>query len=31
MRTGADQLWVADLHYIRILTGFVDLAAILDA
>jgi putative transposase len=29
--TGRDQLWVADLTYIRILTGFVYLAVILDA
>jgi putative transposase len=29
--TGPDQLWVADLTYIRILTGFVYLAVILDA
>ena len=29
--TGRDQLWVADLTYIRILTGFVHLAVILDA
>jgi putative transposase len=29
--TGPDQLWVADLTYIRILSGFVYLAVILDA
>jgi putative transposase len=29
--TGPDQLWVADLTSIRILSGFVDLAVILDA
>jgi putative transposase len=29
--TGRDQLWVADLTYIRIRTGFVYLAVILDA
>jgi putative transposase len=29
--TGPDQLWVADLTYIRVLTGFVYLAVILDA
>jgi putative transposase len=29
--TGPDQLWVADLTYIRILTGFVYLAVVLDA
>jgi putative transposase len=29
--TGPDQLWVADLTYIRILTGFVHLAVVLDA
>jgi putative transposase len=29
--TGPDQLWVADLTYIRILAGFVYLAVILDA
>ena len=29
--TGPDQLWVADLTYIRLLTGFVYLAVILDA
>ena len=29
--TGRDQLWVADLTYIRIQTGFVHLAVILDA
>jgi putative transposase len=29
--TGRDQLWVADLTYIRILSGFVYLAVILDA
>jgi putative transposase len=29
--SGPDQLWVADLTYIRILTGFVYLAVILDA
>jgi putative transposase len=29
--TGPDQLWVADLTYIRILSGFVCLAVILDA
>ena len=29
--TGRDQLWVADLTYIRIQTGFVYLAVILDA
>ena len=29
--TGPDQLWVADLTYIRILGGFVFLAVILDA
>ncbi len=29
--TGPDQLWVADLTYIRILTGFAYLAVILDA
>jgi putative transposase len=28
---GPDQLWVADLTYIRVLTGFVYLAVILDA
>jgi putative transposase len=31
MPAGPDQLWVADLTYIRILSGFVDLAVILDA
>ena len=29
--SGPDQLWVADLTYIRLLTGFVYLAVILDA
>ena len=29
--SGPDQLWVADLTYIRVLTGFVYLAVILDA
>ena len=29
--TGPDQLWVADLTYIRIMSGFVYLAVILDA
>jgi putative transposase len=29
--TGPDQLWVADLTYIRVLSGFVYLAVILDA
>ncbi len=29
--TGPDQLWVADLTYVRILSGFVHLAVILDA
>jgi putative transposase len=29
--TGPDQLWVADLTYVRILSGFVYLAVILDA
>jgi putative transposase len=29
--TGPDQLWVADLTYIRVLTGFVYLAVVLDA
>ena len=29
--SGPDQLWVADLTYIRLLTGFVHLAVILDA
>jgi putative transposase len=29
--TGPDQLWVADLTYLRILSGFVYLAVILDA
>ena len=29
--TGPDQLWVADLTYIRILSGFVSLAVVLDA
>ncbi len=29
--TGPDQLWVADLTYIRILSGFIYLAVILDA
>jgi putative transposase len=29
--TGPDQLWVADLTYIRILSGFVYLAVVLDA
>jgi putative transposase len=29
--SGPDQLWVADLTYIRILSGFVYLAVILDA
>jgi putative transposase len=29
--TGLDQLWVADLTYIRVLSGFVYLAVILDA
>ena len=29
--TGPDQLWVADLTYIRLLSGFVYLAVILDA
>ena len=29
--SGPDQLWVADLTYIRILSGFVHLAVILDA
>ena len=28
--TGINQVWVADITYIRILTGFVYLAAILD-
>ena len=28
--TGPDQLWVADLTYIRILSGFVYLAVVLD-
>jgi putative transposase len=28
---GPDQLWVADLTYIRVLTGFVYLAVVLDA
>jgi putative transposase len=31
MPTGPDQLWVADLTYVRILSGFVYLAVILDA
>ena len=29
--SGPDQLWVADLTYIRVLTGFVYLAVVLDA
>jgi putative transposase len=29
--TGPDQLWVADLTYIRVLTGLVSLAVLLDA
>src|SRR3954468_20299263 len=29
--TGPDQLWVADLTYVRILSGFVYVAVILDA
>jgi putative transposase len=29
--TGPDQLWVADLTYVRILSGFVYLAVVLDA
>ena len=31
MPSGPDQLWVADITYIRILSGFVYLAVILDA
>jgi putative transposase len=31
MPAGPDQLWVADLTYIRVLTGFVYLAVVLDA
>ena len=31
MPSGPDQLWVADLTYIRVLTGFVYLAVVLDA